>query len=124
YAPIGTNHNFFELGGDSIKAIQISTRLSKHGYRMEIKDLFRHQTIGSLIPDLRAVSVQAEQGIIEGEAELSPIQRWFFEQKFTESNYWNQAVMLYSQNGWKEELVDQVLCKLTEHHDALRMTYT
>ncbi|MEE4564544.1 amino acid adenylation domain-containing protein [Paenibacillus polymyxa] len=124
YAPIGTNHNFFELGGDSIKAIQISTRLSKHGYRMEIKDLFRHQTIGSLTPDLRAVSVQAEQGIIEGEAELSPIQRWFFEQKFTESNYWNQAVMLYSQKGWKEELVDQVLCKLTEHHDALRMTYT
>ncbi|MFB6367861.1 condensation domain-containing protein, partial [Paenibacillus elgii] len=123
YRPIGTNHNFFELGGDSIKAIRISSRLSKHGLHMEIKELFRHQTIGSLAPRLKTAGIRADQGIVEGEAKLSPIQQWFFERRFTDMHHWNQAIMLYSQNGFRKDILDRVLRKLTEHHDALRMTY-
>nr|WP_158594325.1 phosphopantetheine-binding protein [Cohnella faecalis] len=77
---IGITDNFFELGGDSIKAIQISARLHAHHLKMEIKDLFQHPTIGKLSSCLRPVGRTIDQGLVEGEVELTPIQRWFFEQ--------------------------------------------
>ncbi|WP_234410602.1 phosphopantetheine-binding protein [Caldalkalibacillus mannanilyticus] len=40
--------HFFELGGDSIKSIQISSRLYQAGYKLEMKDLFKYPTIAKL----------------------------------------------------------------------------
>src|SRR5256885_92368 len=45
---VGIDDNYFSLGGDSIKAIQILSRLRQHNLRMEIRDLFRDRTIRSL----------------------------------------------------------------------------
>ncbi|UCH97987.1 MAG: AMP-binding protein, partial [Candidatus Aminicenantes bacterium] len=43
--PIGINDNFFKMGGDSIKAIQVSTRLKKYGIDLKVNDLFLHPVI-------------------------------------------------------------------------------
>ncbi|RIE04951.1 hypothetical protein D3H35_03170 [Cohnella faecalis] len=120
---IGIADNFFELGGDSIKAIQISARLHAHHLKMEIKDLFQHPTIGELSSCLRPVGRTIDQGLVEGEVELTPIQRWFFEQNFTDRQHCNQAVMLHRKDGFDERIVREVLAKLAEHHDGLRMVY-
>lgn len=45
---IGINHNFFSLGGDSIRCIQIVARAGQAGLRMTPRMLFEHQTIASL----------------------------------------------------------------------------
>jgi amino acid adenylation domain-containing protein len=45
---VSVNHNFFELGGDSVNAIQMVSRASKHGVEMSIQLLFRNQTIADL----------------------------------------------------------------------------
>ncbi|MCQ5457869.1 phosphopantetheine-binding protein [Bacillus paralicheniformis] len=37
---IGITDNFFALGGDSIKGIQMASRLQQHGWKLEMKDLF------------------------------------------------------------------------------------
>ncbi len=37
--PIGISHNFFASGGDSIKALQIISRLSREGITLEMKYL-------------------------------------------------------------------------------------
>ncbi|NIM16909.1 MAG: amino acid adenylation domain-containing protein, partial [Candidatus Aminicenantes bacterium] len=42
---IGINDNFFKIGGDSIKAIQVSTRLKKYGLDLKVNDLFLHPVI-------------------------------------------------------------------------------
>jgi aryl carrier-like protein len=44
--------NFFALGGDSIKAIQVVARLRGAGYGVEIPLLFEHQSITELAPHL------------------------------------------------------------------------
>ena len=36
---VGIDDNFFDLSGDSIKAIQVSSRLNKNGMKLEIKDI-------------------------------------------------------------------------------------
>ncbi|MCT6838530.1 MAG: amino acid adenylation domain-containing protein, partial [Bifidobacteriales bacterium] len=92
---IGVSDNFFTLGGDSIKGIQMASRLNQHGYKLEMKDLFQHPTIEELVSYVeRTEGKQADQGPVEGEAELTPIQRWFFEKNFTDKHHWNQSVML------------------------------
>ncbi|MGE5557193.1 MAG: amino acid adenylation domain-containing protein [Bacillota bacterium] len=45
---VGTRDNFFDLGGDSIKAIQVSSLLQNYKHPLAIKDLFQHPTIGEL----------------------------------------------------------------------------
>jgi len=45
---IGTNHNFFELGGDSINAIQVISRTNKNGFELTVQDLYQNLTIVEL----------------------------------------------------------------------------
>jgi surfactin family lipopeptide synthetase A/lichenysin synthetase A len=121
---IGINDNFFSLGGDSIKAIQMAARLHKLGWKLEMKDLFQNPTIGQVSVYLQRVKgEQIDQAHVEGEVPLTPIQSWFFGQRFTDSHHWNQSIMLYAPSGFKPELIAQTLRKLAEHHDALRMVY-
>ncbi|WP_017498608.1 condensation domain-containing protein [Flavobacterium sp. WG21] len=48
--------NFFEIGGHSLKAVQMVSRIQKNmGIRLEIKDVFIHQTIEELATRVEAV---------------------------------------------------------------------
>ncbi|AVM08497.1 non-ribosomal peptide synthetase [Bacillus velezensis] len=120
---VGISDHFFELGGDSIKSIQVSSRLYQAGYKFEIKHLFKYPTISELVPYVEPVTRIAEQGEIKGRALLTPIQHWFFDQKYPELHHYNQAVMLYWKEGLDESKLREVMKKITEHHDALRMVY-
>ncbi|MGE7202903.1 lichenysin non-ribosomal peptide synthetase LicA [Bacillus haynesii] len=121
---IGISDNFFALGGDSIKGIQMASRLQQHGWKLEMKDLFQHPTIGELSAYVQAADNQPiDQDPVEGEVTLTPIQRWFFERRFTNEHHWNQSVMLHALTGFDPEAAGKALSKLIEHHDALRMVY-
>ncbi|MCY7861808.1 lichenysin non-ribosomal peptide synthetase LicA [Bacillus haynesii] len=121
---IGITDNFFALGGDSIKGIQMASRLQQYGWKLEMKDLFQHPTIGELCVYVQTADDQTiDQDPVEGEVTLTPIQRWFFERKFTNEHHWNQSVMLHALTGFDPETAGQALSKLIEHHDALRMVY-
>ena len=105
---IGVSDNFFTLGGDSIKGIQMASRLNQHGYKLEMKDLFQHPTIEELVSYVeRTEGKQADQGPLEGEADLTPIQRWFFEKNFTDKHHWNQSVMLHAKDGFDPEITEK-----------------
>ncbi|MBG9771218.1 peptide synthetase, partial [Bacillus vallismortis] len=70
---VGVSDNFFSLGGDSIKGIQMASRLNQHGWKLEMKDLFQHPTIEELTQYVeRAEGKQADQGPVEGEVILTP----------------------------------------------------
>ncbi|MEO6732561.1 MAG: amino acid adenylation domain-containing protein [Ferruginibacter sp.] len=60
---VGIHHNFFELGGDSIKSIQIVSRAKRLGYPIQSKDLFLYQTIEKLS---RAIIGQSAAGAMGG----------------------------------------------------------
>lgn len=120
---IGIHDNIFHHGGDSIKAIQVISRLQRDGLKLEVKDVFLHPTIEELSKRVKRVTHSIDQGVVEGEVPLTPIQQWFFEQNLTEMHHYNHAVMLYCKQGFKEEIVREVFEKLVEHHDALRMSF-
>ncbi|HEY2494992.1 MAG TPA: amino acid adenylation domain-containing protein [Paenibacillus sp.] len=120
---IGISDNFFELGGDSIKSIQVSSRLYQAGYQVQMEHLFKYPTIASLIPYVHPISSMSEQGIITGKVMLTPIQHWFFEQYKVDTHHYNQSITLYREDGFHEATLRQVLHKICEHHDALRIVY-
>jgi len=45
---IGIYNNFFELGGDSLKALRIVLELEKVGVKVKLHDIFKYQTVKSL----------------------------------------------------------------------------
>ncbi|WP_025721602.1 condensation domain-containing protein, partial [Paenibacillus sp. 1-18] len=120
---VGILDNFFDLGGDSIKAIQIASRAFQAGYKLDMKDLFLYPTVATLAPYMQEVSRIADQGEVSGETALLPIQHWFFAQERERPQHFNQAVMLYSAEGFDESAVRLVMNHIVKHHDALRTVF-
>ncbi len=122
---VGVHDNFFELGGDSILSIQIIARANQAGLRLTPKQVFQCQTIAELAAAaVAAPAIEAEQGLITGPAPLTPIQRWFFEQRLPDRDHWNQALMFETRQALNPALMKQAVERLIEHHDALRLRFT
>ncbi|WP_414568359.1 SDR family NAD(P)-dependent oxidoreductase [Nostoc sp. CCY 9925] len=121
---IGIYDNFLEIGGDSLLSIQITARANKEGLRFTNQHLFEYPTIAQLAEIVNNTNaVIAEQGLIQGEIALTPIQKWFFEQNILDSHYWNQAILLEVQQPIDLGLLQQVIQHLLVHHDALRLRF-
>ena len=118
---IGIDDDFFTLGGDSIKAIQVCARLSRYNLKITVSELFANLTIRELSLNANQENKQINQTAIEGKVELTAIQRWFFKQEFTNMHHWNQSFMMYSKEGFNEKIINKVFSKIVKHHDALRI---
>jgi non-ribosomal peptide synthase protein (TIGR01720 family) len=120
---IGMDDNFFALGGDSIKAIQIAAKLKNEQLKLNVQDLFRYKNIGTLSSYVEEDTIAVCQGEVCGEVLLAPVQRWFFQNTFAEMNHFNQSVILFKKERFDAEITERTLKKLVIHHDALRMTF-
>ncbi|NTU26713.1 amino acid adenylation domain-containing protein, partial [Bacillus tequilensis] len=121
---IGTADSFFELGGDSIKALQVSARLHRIGKQMAVKDLFSHPTIQELAAYIRDSDTSSSQAPVEGDVQWSPVQKWFLSQDIKEKHHFNQSVMLHRSTSIQEDALRKTLKAITSHHDALRMVFS
>jgi amino acid adenylation domain-containing protein/non-ribosomal peptide synthase protein (TIGR01720 family) len=120
---ISINDNFFEMGGDSIKAIQIASRMYRAGYKIDIADIFQYPTISELSHRAKKLEKTASQDVITGIIPLTPIQKSFFKRYRIATHHFNQSIMLYSKEELSERAIKAVFAKIQEHHDALRMTF-
>lgn len=123
-AQVGIKDNFFMIGGDSIKAIQVSARLQKEGYKVEVKDIFLYPTIGELAREIKELVVKADQSPVTGEVLLGPVQRQFFTDKRKNPRHFNQSVMLKSAGRYTLEAVVEVFSRIQDHHDMLRASFS
>ncbi|MCP5102569.1 MAG: amino acid adenylation domain-containing protein, partial [bacterium] len=57
---LGIYDDFFELGGDSIKAIQMAARMGKAGYEVTVKDIFQSPRISELASMLEKTAEETE----------------------------------------------------------------
>ncbi|HLF28780.1 MAG TPA: amino acid adenylation domain-containing protein [Anaerolineae bacterium] len=121
---VGVHDNFFEIGGDSIRSIQVIARANQAGLHLSPKHLFQYQTIAELaVVAGLTPRIQAEQGLVTGLAPLTPIQHWFFEQQLPNPGHFNQALLFTSRPGLNPVLLQQAVQHLLAHHDALRLRF-
>ena len=118
---VGVYDNFFELGGDSILSIQIISRANEAGLGLTPKQLFQHQSIAELAAVVgQRNTMPAEQEEVMGEAPLTPVQEWFFEEHPRGPERYNQAVMIESRQELDLEAFREVIKQLVRQHDVLR----
>ena len=120
---ISVDDNFFFIGGDSIKAIQIISKLNSLGFALEIKDMFYHPTIHALSQILDHESIEIlDQSKVVGRFKLIPIQKFFIE-NFKDINHFNQYLVLESKTALDFETLKSAFLDVIEHHDVLRSRF-
>ncbi|WP_159090717.1 non-ribosomal peptide synthetase, partial [Aquimarina aquimarini] len=121
---IGVLDNFFELGGDSIKAIQLVSKAKERNIFFKVKDVFTYQNISAIASNLvKAQDILTEQGKLIGESGLLPVQKMFFETRYTYYNHYNQSMLLSLDKAITYDKLKKVITILIDKHDALRFQY-
>jgi len=125
HSPISIRDNYYNLGGDSIKSIQIVSRLRQQGYSLKVEHILQYPVLEELARYMTTDVVNIDQSEVTGESILTPIQRYFFESEgITNKNHYNQSVILKSRERLSEKILESSLKTLVSHHDALRMVYS
>lgn len=121
---ISTTDNFLTIGGDSIRAVQVSALLYQENLHVDIADLLQYPTIKELATKVRIIQTPVLQEVTTGDVPLTPIQHVFFKANRTYPQQFNFALLFKAEDRFDRGLIRAVFQKITEHHDALRMTFT
>jgi len=120
---LNIDDDYFMLGGDSIKAIQIISALQPHNIKLEVKDIFELRTIEKILPTItkgEECNFIKNTQLITGRVLFSPIQKWFFEDYQNKKNYFNMNVLLKSSIRLEIDKLKSVFEKIISKHDMLR----
>jgi len=124
---IGVEENYFAIGGDSIKALQIVSRLHRAGLRVTLKQIFETKSIARLAqqasPDaaVPAPHMPPEGQGCANEAGLTPIQHWFLATHRQDPDHFTNAVLLASDAPVDGPALQGAFDRLVQHHGALRL---
>ncbi len=122
---VSVNDNFFDLGGDSIKAIHILNKIREAGYDSSMRNLLMERTPKLIAMNLSTKKeiIPAEQGEISGEISLTPIQNYFFAQNMMNPEHFNVCQVFKVREKLNVLALQKALSALVQHHDMLRATY-
>lgn len=127
---ISPQAHFFELGGDSILAIQMVAKARELGMYLQPRDLFQYPTLSSLSLHVHELQKRKphqhtiSQSPVTGRVALLPAQLWFFEQKLVHAHHWNQSLLLEVKQPLDLQRLERAAQALAQQHDALRARYT
>ncbi|MCD0451542.1 amino acid adenylation domain-containing protein [Actinocorallia sp. API 0066] len=123
-AEVGADDGFFELGGDSIVAIQLVARARQAGMVVSPREVFQLRTVSALAAAARPATAddaveREEEGAGEGAIPLTPIAAWLLE-RGGDFTAFQQSVLLRVPPGLDVDRVADALRTVTDHHDILR----
>ncbi|WP_019925394.1 non-ribosomal peptide synthetase [Nocardia sp. BMG111209] len=121
---VGVHDNFFEIGGDSILAIQVVARAQESNLRLSPYDLFERPTIAALAEVASTQPlIDADQGDVTGPVPLAPVQRAFCLARPQRPQRWNTAMLLELPDPVEPGTVRAAVERLLGHHDGLRQRF-
>ena len=125
---VGVLDNFFQIGGDSIRTIQVVSRVKRLGYSIQPRDIFLHQSIEALSGVIlqrtgAPAGIPGEQGQLSGECGQLPIQQMFFEWNQPYLSHYNQSILLSIDKQVSASVLETAVQLLVTQHDSLRFRY-
>lgn len=122
---IGIEDSFFELGGDSIKAIRAVTKLRQRGYKLSVTNLMNLKTAKLIGEEIQKNNITRmyEQGEVNGEIPLLAIQNAFFEKNYLVPSHYNQSLLIRNEELFNIAHLKMAIETVIQHHDALRNVY-
>ncbi|MFQ2875479.1 non-ribosomal peptide synthase/polyketide synthase [Mycobacterium sp. MS3] len=118
---VGAEDPFFDLGGDSILAMQVVSRARSAGVLCTPRDLFVEQTVSGVARVAGFVDPAADvvdEGI--GPVLLTPIMRWLVDQG-SSADQFNQTMVFQAPAGVTAADVEALLQALLDRHAMLRL---
>ncbi|MEO5875094.1 MAG: AMP-binding protein, partial [Streptosporangiaceae bacterium] len=122
---VGIDDGFFDLGGDSIIAIQLVSRARQCGLVITPREVFQFQTVAELAgiarPAGEGETVEVEPaGAGLGPVPATPIMRWFEELDGPTGDY-GQRMLLQVPPGLGITALTAAHQAVLDHHDLLRL---
>ncbi|MFZ5526624.1 MAG: amino acid adenylation domain-containing protein [Pseudomonadota bacterium] len=128
---IGLHDNFFDLGGDSIVAMQLVSRARAAGLSFTPAQVLQHQTVVALAEVCGAAPSDEDDALWltrhpydPERLPLTPVQRWWLDQQGFDADrlptHHNQAVCLSLPEGTDRALLQTTLHAVVARHDAFR----
>ncbi|GID33103.1 non-ribosomal peptide synthetase [Paractinoplanes brasiliensis] len=121
-AAVDVDAAFFDLGGDSIMAIQLVAAARRAGLEITATDVFTYRTVAELaVVALPAGTAEAEP-VAEaiGEFPASPVMHWLAERRAPIRRF-NQSTLLWSPPAVTLEALEATVAAVLRRHDSLRM---
>lgn len=124
-AEIGVHDDFFELGGDSMTAMEAVARANRTGLTITPRQLVAAPTIAELCA-VESAAVPAEQGPVTGEFPPTGAQQWFLRGLATTMSapsHFNHPYYLSLRRDVPVEHLARAVAALAAHHDVLRLRF-
>ncbi len=116
--------DFFDLGGDSIKAIRLSVLLREKGYHATVKTILRCATVEKIAA---CVEKEDEVSVADepcGEFSLTPTQRDFFERRYPYPDRYVQDFLCRFDGRIDRDKMEKALAYIRKKHALLRARLT
>ncbi len=121
---IGIHDSFFEIGGDSLMAIQFVCTAEEQGIAFQTDTLFTNSTIAELANiATESTATQSVQDLVEGIYPLMPRQAKFFADGFKYPEHWNRFFFFDVNHDMKLETLKTAVDKVLLHHDNIRISF-
>jgi amino acid adenylation domain-containing protein/thioester reductase-like protein/non-ribosomal peptide synthase protein (TIGR01720 family) len=125
---IGLEHSFLGLGGDSISAMNLMSRLRTQNIRLSVQDILRYRTVEALASHAHLTQEMTNDSLvfeeIHGWFDLTPIQKMFFEKQPNGQNHFNQSFALKLSRKISDNKLETALRTLIDRHPMLRCRYS
>ena len=129
-ARVGVDQSFFDLGGHSLKAIQIAGRLTRDlGVDVGVGDIFEHPTVARLSAAVDAMSAAAAVPLValpsQPDYETSTTQNriWLASRTPEGSAAYNMAAAFLVDGEVDAAALGRAFRSLVERHEALRTSF-
>ncbi|MEV4135109.1 amino acid adenylation domain-containing protein [Dactylosporangium sp. NPDC049742] len=116
---VGADDRFFDLGGDSIQAIQLVSRAQAAGVVISTRDVFVHQSAAGLAAAASTAGTGTVHDPGDGEMPATPVMEWLRELGGTVHRFSQSAVVVVPATADATSLA-AALDAVTEHHAVLR----
>ncbi len=125
---IGSNDNFFDLGGDSLKALSIIAKIQKHLHKkIDVSTFFKNPTIANLLYLLsdEVETMEIQRAVEKAYYPLGSSQErlWLIHQLHKDTTHYNLPQVLTIRGKLDAERIKHCFQELLQRHEALRTSF-
>ena len=121
---IGLLDNFFDLGGDSLKALELISKLETEGYSVDTKTIFESNTVRDLAEKLTETESAEEVLEFEGDVPATPAQmRVYTAQGMASDSTTYNVSFVFRTDELNPEKLQTAVDKILKRHEILRTRF-
>jgi tyrocidine synthetase III len=127
---IGSNTNFFDIGGHSLKAVTLATRIHRDmDVKLPLVEIFKNPTVGALARFIENAETDRFYAIEPVEQReyypLSPAQKrlYILQQMDTRNVAYNMPQVVPMETGIRKDRLMDIMMRIVQRHESFRTSF-